>query len=113
MAIDLNKIDTTPPKSVNKKEVKKETEKLLAKIYEYQRMMYAQGKYSILLVFQGMDASGKDGAVKDLFSWVNPLGCNVAAFRSPTKEEIAHDFLWRIHKHTPERWMIQIFNRSH
>lgn len=112
MAIDLNKIDTTPPKSVNKKKTKEETQKLLEKIYEYQRIMYAQGKYSILLIFQGMDASGKDWAVREVFSWVNPLWCDVVWFRAPTKEEKAHDFLWRIHKHTPEKWMIQIFNRS-
>lgn len=113
MAINLNNIDTVPPKWTDKKDIKKETKELLGKIYEYQRTMYAQWKYSILLVFQWMDASWKDWAVREVFSWINPLGCNVAAFRWPTKEEIAHDFLWRIHQHTPEKWMIQIFNRSH
>lgn len=113
MNIDLDKILTKASEKIDKNKIKEDTTKLHKKIIEYQRMMYAQWKYSILLILQGMDASGKDGAVRRIFSGVNPLGCKVVGFRKPTPEEGAHDFLWRIHKHTPEKWMIQIFNRSH
>ena len=111
--IDLSKIPTTPPKDVKKKQVKKETEQMLEQIKAYQRMMYAQGKYSLLIILQGMDASGKDWAVRQIFSWINPLGCQVHGFVKPTPEEKGHDFLWRVHKKTPRAWMIHIFNRSH
>ncbi len=104
------------PKGFDKKmkeKLQEENHELNQKIIQYQRQMYAQGKYSMLIVFQGMDASWKDGAVKGTFSWVNPMGAKVAAFKVPNKEEFAHDFLWRIHEKTPEKGMIQIFNRSH
>jgi PPK2 family polyphosphate:nucleotide phosphotransferase len=86
---------------------------MLEQIKAYQRMMYAQWKYSILIILQWMDASGKDWAVRQIFSWINPLGCQVHGFVKPTKQEMGHDFLWRVHKRTPEAWMIHIFNRSH
>ena len=75
--------------------------------------MYAQGTQSLLLILQGIDASGKDGTVRKIFSGVNPLGCRVYAFKKPTEEEFAHDFLWRVHKVIPAKGMIHIFNRSH
>ena len=78
-----------------------------------QNLFYANGKHALLIVFQGMDASGKDGAIRDVFKGVNPQGIKVKSFKAPSKEELAHDYLWRVHKHTPERGMIQIFNRSH
>lgn len=111
----LKNIATGPSKELKKQkdDIKAETEKLLEKIKEYQTQMFAQGKYSMLIVFQGQDASGKDGAVKNVFGSVNPMGCNVKGFRVPSKEEASHDFLWRVHQNTPERGMIQIFNRSH
>jgi polyphosphate kinase 2 (PPK2 family) len=109
----LKNIDTTPSKELDKDGLKAETIALLEKIKLYQTQMYAQGKYSMLIVFQGQDASGKDGAVKHVFGPVNPMGCRVEGFRVPSKREFAHDFLWRIHQHTPERGMIQVFNRSH
>lgn len=111
--MQLKKTNTKPPKSANKEKIKAETEKLILKMRDYQQMMFAQRKYSILIVFQGMDASGKDNAIKKVFSWLNPLGCNAIAFTKPTEEEYAHDFLWRIHQHTPARGMVQIFNRSY
>ena len=66
-----------------------------------------------MVILQGMDASGKDGAVKHVFSSVNPQGIRVKSFKAPTEEELSHDFLWRIHKYTPPKGKIQIFNRSH
>lgn len=106
-------ISTRAPKSLNKDKIKKETEKLILKIAEKQKILYAQGKYSLLIVLQGLDASGKDGLVGTVFHGVNPLGCTVKPFKAPTKEELSHDFLWRIHKEVPAKGMIQIFNRSH
>lgn len=108
----LSKIETKPSKSVSEKEIRgllPERVQLLATI---QNKLYAQGKYGVLVIFQGLDASGKDGAVKHVFSGVNPAGCRVKSFKVPTEEESKHDFLWRIHKECPERGMIQIFNRS-
>src|SRR5262249_3248651 len=70
-------------------------------------------KHSLLIVLQGLDASGKDGVVRHLLSGMNPAGCRTAAFRQPSKEEQAHDFLWRIHQHVPAKGEVVIFNRSH
>jgi PPK2 family polyphosphate:nucleotide phosphotransferase len=78
-----------------------------------QDIMYAQDKWSLLLIFQGMDAAGKDGAVKHVMSGLNPQGCQVTSFRSPSAEDLNHDFLWRCMKHLPERGCIGIFNRSY
>lgn len=111
--MDLEKIATTPDKEINKEDIKWLTESLLEQIKAYQRIMYAQKKYSLLIIFQGMDAAGKDGAVKDIFSWINPLWCRVFSRKAPNEEEREHDFLWRIHQRVPERGMIHIFNRSH
>jgi polyphosphate kinase 2 (PPK2 family) len=102
---------TKAPKNVfkDKAKAKVETEKLKLKIGELQDILYAQGKYSVLVIIQGMDASGKDGAVKNVFEAVNPAGCRVIGFKKPSDEEMKHDFLWRIHKAVPERGMIHIF----
>ncbi len=78
-----------------------------------QEVLYAQDKWSLLLVFQAMDAAGKDGAIKHVMSGVNPQGCQVSSFKAPSSEEIDHDFLWRCQKHLPERGRIGIFNRSY
>jgi PPK2 family polyphosphate:nucleotide phosphotransferase len=80
---------------------------------EMQEKLYAQDLWSLLLIFQGMDAAGKDGAIAHVMSGVNPQGCDVHAFKSPTPEELDHDFLWREHKVMPERGKIGIFNRSY
>jgi PPK2 family polyphosphate:nucleotide phosphotransferase len=111
--MNLSKISTKAPRSANEEKMRKETEELILKMRDYQQMMYAQNKYSILIIFQWMDASGKDNAIKKVFSGLNPLGCNAIAFKKPTEEEYAHDFLWRIHQHAPARGMVQIFNRSY
>jgi PPK2 family polyphosphate:nucleotide phosphotransferase len=109
----LTEISTRAPKHYDKEKTKIETLKLQQRLQELQAIMYAEAKWSLLIILQGLDASGKDGAVKNVFSGVNPMGCRVEAFKKPTDKELAHDFLWRIHKHTPARGMIQIFNRSH
>lgn len=90
-----------------------ELEKLASKINALQDILYAQGKHKILLVLQGMDASGKDGTVRHVFSECDPLGIRLANFKGPTPEELAHDYLWRVHKQVPQKGEIVIFNRSH
>lgn len=78
-----------------------------------QDIMYAQDKWSLLIIFQAMDAAGKDGAIKHVMSGINPQGCQVSSFKAPSTEELDHDFLWRCQKHLPERGRIGIFNRSY
>jgi PPK2 family polyphosphate:nucleotide phosphotransferase len=111
--IKLNKISTLPPKDINKEEIKKETEKLLEEIDKFQNLLYASAKYSLLVVLQGMDASGKDGTIRNVFGHLNAQGVQVHSFKVPTSEELSYDFLWRVHKNVPAKGMIQIFNRSH
>lgn len=113
--IDLRTIPTLP-KDFDKDEknkLKKENIKLNAKIIEYQKQMYAQGEYSLLVVLQWMDASGKWWAVRKTFMGINLSGAQVHSFKVPSKEEFAHDFLRRIHKAAPKKWMISVFDRSH
>jgi len=83
------------------------------RLSELQRVLYASGRHSLLLIFQGMDASGKDGAIRHVMSGVNPQGCQVTSFKEPSAEELRHDFLWRTSKRLPERGQIGIFNRSY
>ena len=78
-----------------------------------QDMLYAQDRWSVLLIFQAMDAAGKDGAIKHVMSGINPQGCQVASFKAPSAEELDHDYMWRCTKHMPERGRIGIFNRSY
>jgi PPK2 family polyphosphate:nucleotide phosphotransferase len=110
---NFTKISTTPPKSLDKNKIKKETEKYIKVIRERQHILYAQSKYSILIVLQGLDGSGKDGATKTVFSSVNPQGVSVTCFKRPTALELSYDFLRRVHLEVPARGMIKIFNRSH
>jgi PPK2 family polyphosphate:nucleotide phosphotransferase len=104
---------TRAPEGTDKEETKLKTIKLRERLRELQAVLFAESKHSLLIVLQGMDASGKDGSVKNVFFGLNPMGCLVKAFKAPTEEERAHDFLWRIHKVAPAKGMIQIFNRSH
>jgi PPK2 family polyphosphate:nucleotide phosphotransferase len=78
-----------------------------------QELLYAEGKHKLLVVLQAMDTGGKDGVIRHVFEGVNPLGVKVASFGRPTDEELAHDYLWRVHAHTPAAGQIAIFNRSH
>jgi PPK2 family polyphosphate:nucleotide phosphotransferase len=86
---------------------------LLAELADYQARLWAEDRRSVLLILQGVDASGKDGAIRKVFTGVNPQGCRVVSFRAPTEPELEHDFLWRIHANCPTRGEIGIFNRSH
>lgn len=93
--------------------VKKRTKEMTKEIGDLHYQMYAEKKHSILIVLQGLDASGKDGLVKDLLEYCNPIGLSVCSFKKPTPEEYSHDFLWRVHKQTPAKGMLQVFIRSH
>jgi PPK2 family polyphosphate:nucleotide phosphotransferase len=90
-----------------------EIQKNLQKMEELQYRMYAENKHSLLIVLQGLDAAGKDGVVRHVLTGMNPSGCVSVNFKQPTKEELAHDFLWRVHPHVPAKGSVAIFNRSH
>jgi PPK2 family polyphosphate:nucleotide phosphotransferase len=96
-----------------KKKAKAVTEKLTSKLSELQERLYANGNRALLIVLQGMDTSGKDGTIKSVMSGVNPQGCKVVTFKTPSSEELGHDFLWRVHQKAPAKGQIGIFNRSH
>jgi len=105
---------TSPPENApSKKELGEELEASVARLAKVQGKLYADDRYSLLLVFQAMDAAGKDGTIKAVMSGVNPQGCQVYAFKPPSPEELDHDFLWRVARDLPERGRIGIFNRSH
>ncbi|MFZ3231428.1 MAG: PPK2 family polyphosphate kinase [Pseudobdellovibrio sp.] len=97
----------------NKEEAIRATEELQKKIYNLLYLMFAHNKYSLLIILHGIDASGKDGTVRHIFSAANPQGIKVFSFKKPTLEESRHDFLWRCHLHTPESGLAAIFNRSY
>lgn len=97
----------------DKKEAKDDLEKNIARLAELQDVLYAENRRSLLIVFQAMDAAGKDSAIEHVMSGVNPQGCQVTSFKAPSTEELDHDYLWRCQKALPGRGMIGIFNRSH
>lgn len=111
--VRLKEIDTRAPKQLDKKKVKEELTIILEELDELQNLLYAESRHAVLIIVQGMDASGKDGLTKHVFGRMNPQGVRVASFKVPTAEELSHDFLWRIHQHAPPKGLIQIFNRSH
>jgi PPK2 family polyphosphate:nucleotide phosphotransferase len=86
---------------------------LHVRLERLQQRLFAEGKHSLLLVLQGLDAAGKDGVIRRVFEGVNPQGCRVVSFKAPTSTELAHDYLWRVHAVLPDRGEIGIFNRSH
>ena len=96
-----------------KKSGKRKLKENRARLVELQRVLYAESKRSLLVILQAMDAGGKDGTIRHVFGSVNPQGCRVTSFKAPTSEELDHDFLWRVHKVTPKKGEIGIFNRSH
>lgn len=105
---------TSPPKGVKgKKELRKDLKVLIEELQDLQRVFYAGDSYSLLLIFQAMDAAGKDGTIRAVMSGVNPAGCQVHSFKQPCAEELDHDFLWRTARCLPERGRIGIFNRSY
>ena len=111
--IRLKDLSTRAPEELDKKETREKTEKLVAELDELQNLLFAEGKHSVLVVIQGMDGSGKDGVIRNVLGNMNPQGVTVKSYKAPTAEELAHDFLWRIHQHAPAKGMIQVFNRSH
>ncbi len=104
---------TAPAGKVDKDAVKAERREHTAEIYELQRKLYADNRYAALFVFQAMDAGGKDGTIRNVFTGVNPAGFQVSSFKAPSDEELDHDFLWRVAERLPERGRIGVFNRSH
>ncbi|MEP7079690.1 MAG: PPK2 family polyphosphate kinase [Ginsengibacter sp.] len=111
-SIKLKDINTRAPKEVDKHETKDRTDKILQELNDLQNLLFAESKHALLVIVQGMDASGKDGVVRNVFTTMNPQGVIVKGFKAPTAEELSHDFLWRVHPHAPALGMIQIFNRS-
>jgi PPK2 family polyphosphate:nucleotide phosphotransferase len=111
--IHLKDISTKAGDKFDKKETKEATAKILQELNELQNLLFAENKHSILVVIQGMDGSGKDGVIRNVFTSMNPQGVDVKSYKAPTAEELSHDFLWRIHQYAPARGMIRIFNRSH
>lgn len=109
---DMNPADTAGVRS-DKKKAKKELARDIERLSSLQERLYAQDRWSVLLIFQAMDAAGKDSVIKHVMSGINPQGCQVTSFKAPSEEELDHDFLWRIGKALPERGRIGIFNRSH
>jgi len=102
-----------PPEAPSKGEARSKVEKLAARIDELQDALYAEGRRALLVVLQGRDTSGKDGAVRRVFGPLDPLGLSVTSFKAPTPAELAHDYLWRVHQAVPARGSIGVFNRSH
>lgn len=109
----VSDFDSSSTDEITKQEAKEQLTKDVEKLAELQSMLYAQDRYSILVIFQAMDAAGKDGTIKHVMSGINPQGCQVYSFKQPSAEELDHDYLWRINRSLPERGRIGIFNRSH
>ncbi len=110
---DVDPADTAGLDSEDKPRAKEALAMGIALLAELQDMLYAQDRWAVLLIFQAMDAAGKDGAIKHVMSGVNPQGCQVYSFKAPSSEELDHDYLWRCMKSMPERGRIGIFNRSY
>ncbi len=104
---------TSPPEEIPKKVLKRSLKKAVRALAELQRVLYAHDCYSLLLIFQAMDAAGKDGTIRAVLSGVNPAGCEVYSFKQPSAEELDHDFLWRTTLRLPQRGRIGVFNRSY
>jgi len=112
--VKLNQWPTkVKPFCKSKKEYQQLLEEHVAELSSLQRLHYASNRYALLLIFQGMDAAGKDGAIRHVMSGINPAGCQVSSFKQPSVEELQHDFLWRTTFRLPERGQIGIFNRSY
>ncbi len=111
--IKLKEIDTKAPKEYEKESTLQETAKIIEDLDELQNRLYAESDHAVLVVLQGMDASGKDRTIRRVLGKLNPLGVSAFAFKTPTEEELAHDFLWRLHKVTPAKGRMTVFNRSH
>ena len=113
-SFELASSPTSPDmRELDEKSLKKSLSKANKRLYDLQRVLYAHNRYSVLLIFQAMDAAGKDSTIRTVMRGVNPAGCQVFSFKQPSAEELEHDFLWRSAKRLPERGRIGIFNRSY
>jgi PPK2 family polyphosphate:nucleotide phosphotransferase len=111
--IHLADYDPDDTGDYKKEDAKKQLEANRERMRELQEMLYAEHRHALLIILQAMDAGGKDGTIRSVMEGINPQGVRVTSFKAPTPDELDHDFLWRIHQHTPPRGMIGIFNRSH
>ncbi len=111
--VRLAKLDAGATFGYEKADSVEETQRQMLRLRDLQDRLWAQAKHSVLVVLQGIDAAGKDGTIAKVMEAFNPQGCPVSSFKVPSAEELAHDFLWRIHKRTPKKGEIGIFNRSH
>ncbi len=112
-AVKLAEYDARYDGGLEKAEGERQLDELRTRLNELQDMLYADKRYALLVVLQGIDTAGKDGTIKSVFREVGPLGCAVANFGVPTEDELAHDYLWRYHLEAPERGHVVIFNRSY
>jgi PPK2 family polyphosphate:nucleotide phosphotransferase len=111
--VNLSDHDPNDNGGWQKTEARQQLRTNLSRMAELQELLYAEGKHGLLIVLQAMDAGGKDSTIRHVMDGFNPQGCHVYPFGVPTREELAHDFLWRIHQHAPPRGYVSIFNRSH
>lgn len=111
--IDLDAISTKAPDDADKDEIKKATDALGEELSDFQERLWAESRQALLVVLQAMDAGGKDGTIRKVFTGLNPHGVRVTSFGPPTEEELKRDFLWRVHANVPRTGEIGIFNRSH
>lgn len=112
-SMNLSKIDPDTTFGIKKEKLMDDLAELVETMEEFQHKLYVENKKALLIVLQGMDTSGKDGVITHVMKGFNPLSCRVESFKAPAGEELAHDFLWRIHKVTPQKGFIGVFNRSH
>ena len=112
-SVDLKKYSTNESGGFDKKTAKVEIKSNIKDLKKIQRVFYADDRFSLLIILQASDTAGKDGVIRHVMSGINPQGCRVHSFKTPSKEELDHDYLWRHYKALPERGMIEIFNRSH
>mgnify|MGYP001081936313 CR=1 FL=1 len=106
--VSLKEHDPAETGGLTKKQARAQLRELMGPLNELQELLYASEKYALLIVLQGMDTAGKDGVIKHVIRAFNPQGCQVTSFKVPTREELAHDFLWRVHRSTPGRGMVGI-----
>ncbi len=111
--VDLKDWDPNTNDGLSKGDLKDLAKDLNKRLEDLQELLYAEGKHKVLVVLQATDTGGKDGTIRHVFDGTNPQGVRVASFKKPTDEELAHDFLWRVHRQTPKAGQIMVFNRSH
>jgi PPK2 family polyphosphate:nucleotide phosphotransferase len=112
-SVKLDSIETRYSGKLTKEEVNEELPALIEEFQKLQELLYADSSQALLVVFQAMDAAGKDSTIKNVFGPINPQGCKVVSFKSPNDTELAHDYLWRVHQNVPRKGYIGVFNRSH